>query len=119
MENGLPISIATTMQMVQVEGENADGFTVSEENVERTGADGPSVFVSRLRRLPWPATRNGPDQVIAAMLGTRQGAAESGYPLLLTGVTITDPAEAAALRGRRSKRTGALIAPAWEPGRLS
>jgi hypothetical protein len=38
--------------MVQVEGETADGVTVSEEHVERTGADGPSVFVSRLRRLP-------------------------------------------------------------------
>jgi hypothetical protein len=57
--------------------------------------------------------------VIAAMLGTRPGAAESGHQLLSTGVTVTDPAEAAALRDRRSRRSGALIAPAWELGRLS
>lgn len=57
--------------------------------------------------------------MIAAMLGTRPGAAESGHQLLSTGVTVTDPAEAAALRDRRSRRSGALIAPAWELGRLS
>jgi hypothetical protein len=106
MENEFGISTApTTMRMVQMEGENADGVTVYEENVERTG-----------RR---PATSSGPDQVIAAMLGTRQVAAESGYQLLSTGVTVTDPAEAAALRDRQSRRSGALIAPAWEPGRFS
>jgi hypothetical protein len=98
--------VPTTLRMVLVEGENADGVTVDEESVERTGAGGP-------------ATRSGPDQVIAAILGTRQGAAESGYQLLSTGVTFTDPAEAAALRNRRSMRSGALIAPASEPRRLS
>jgi hypothetical protein len=38
VENAFGISTApTTMRMVQVEGENADGVTVSEENVERPG----------------------------------------------------------------------------------
>jgi uncharacterized membrane protein YgcG len=36
--------------------------------------------------------------VISAILGTREGAAESGHELLSTGVTWTDPVEAAALR---------------------
>jgi hypothetical protein len=96
----------TTVQMMLLEGENVDGVTVDEENVGRTGASGP-------------ATRSGPDQVIAAILGIRQGAAESGYQLLSTGVTFTDPVEAAALRDRRSMRSRALIAPASEPRRLS
>ena len=86
METVLGVAMApTTVRMVLVEGENADGVTVDEENFEVTG-DGA------------PATRTGPDQVISAILGTREGAAESGYQLRSTGVTWTDPAEAAALR---------------------
>ena len=105
MENGLGISMApTTMRMVQVEGENADGVTVSEENVERTGADGP-------------ATRSGSGDRGDAGHSARGG--RKRLPAASTGVTITDPAEAAALGDRRSKRSGALIAPAWEAGRLS
>ena len=74
METLLGISMApTTVQMALLVGENVDRVTVDEENVERTGAGGPT-------------TRSGPDQVIAAILGTRQGAAESGYQLLSTGV---------------------------------
>ena len=38
------------------------------------------------------------DRVVAAILGTREGAAEGGYQLTSTGVTWTDPIEAAALR---------------------
>src|SRR5579875_4127503 len=38
------------------------------------------------------------DQLIAAILGTRESAAEGDYHLASTGVTWTDPAEAAALR---------------------
>ncbi|MBV9353230.1 MAG: hypothetical protein JOZ23_17145 [Mycobacterium sp.] len=71
--------------MVLVEGENGDGATVDEENIERTDT-GDS------------ATRSGPDQVISAILGTQEGATQAGYALRSTGVTWTDPAEAAALR---------------------
>jgi hypothetical protein len=81
----------TTLRMVLVEGENADGVTVKEENVERAGAGGP-------------ATRSGPDQVISAILGTREAAAESGYQLRSTGVTWTYPGEAAALRDALANR---------------
>lgn len=96
MENEFGISTApTTMRLVQVEGENADGVTVYEENVERTGGQ-PACL-----REPAP-TSSGLGQMIAAMLGTRQGAAESGYQLLSTGVTVTDLAEAAALRDSRA-----------------
>ena len=45
---------------------------------------------------PSPAT--GPNQVVSAILGTREGATESGYQLLSTGVTCTDRVEAALLR---------------------
>jgi hypothetical protein len=96
----------TTMRTVLVEGESADRINVDEQHVERTGADGP-------------ATRGGTTSVIAATLGTRQRAAEIGYELLSTGVSITDPAAIAALRDRRSMRSRAVIALAWKPERLS
>ncbi len=44
------------------------------------------------------ATLSAANQVVSAILGTRQGAAEGGYQLASTGVTFTDPIEAAALR---------------------
>jgi hypothetical protein len=70
--------------MVLVEGENADGATVDEENIDITADQG--------------ATDSAPEQVVSAILGTREGAAQGGYQLTSTGVTWTDPAEAAALR---------------------
>jgi hypothetical protein len=82
----LGVSMApTTVRMVLVEGENADGVTVDEENFGV--ADGED-----------PATFSAPDQVVAAILGTREGADEAGYQLLSTGVTWTDQQEAAELR---------------------
>jgi hypothetical protein len=81
----------TALRMVLVEGENADGVTVEEKNIERTAASGP-------------ATRSGPDQVISAILGTQERAAESGYQLRSTGVTWTYPGEAAALRDALANR---------------
>jgi uncharacterized membrane protein YgcG len=75
----------TTVRMVLVEGENADGVTVDEENFGV--ADGED-----------PATFSAPNQVVAAILGTREGADEAGYQLLSTGVTWTDQQEAAELR---------------------
>ncbi|WVL47460.1 hypothetical protein KN248_019600 [Mycobacterium paraintracellulare] len=77
----------TAVRMVLVEGENGDGATVDEDNFDvTTSTDAATVTAS--------------DQVVSAILGTRQGAAEGGYQLASTGVTFTDPVEAAALRDK-------------------
>ncbi|UQX13296.1 hypothetical protein M5I08_22775 [Candidatus Mycobacterium methanotrophicum] len=76
--------------MVLVEGENADGITVDEESFDVNTAEAPTVRAA--------------DQVVSAILGTQEGAAESGYQLCSTGVTWTDPAEAAALRDALAAR---------------
>lgn len=86
MDTVLGVSMApTAVRMVLVEGENGDGATVDEDNFD-VAADDEA------------ATVTAADQVISAILGTRQGAAEGGYQLASTGVTFTDPIEAAALR---------------------
>jgi uncharacterized membrane protein YgcG len=86
VETVLGVSMATTtVRMVLVEGENADGVTVDEENFGITGGEDPATF-------------SAPDQVVAAILGTREGANEAGYHLLSTGVTWSDQQEAAELR---------------------
>jgi hypothetical protein len=69
--------------MVLVEGENADGVTVDEDNIDVTADPSPST---------------APTRVISAILGTRESAAEAGLQLLSTGVTWTDSAQAAVLR---------------------
>jgi putative ABC transport system ATP-binding protein len=75
----------TTVRMVLVEGENADGVTVNQDNFDlTTNGDAPTI--------------TAPGQVISAILGTRENAADGGYQLKSTGVTWADPAEAAALR---------------------
>lgn len=66
----------STVRMVLVEGENADGATVDHDGFEASRA---------------------PDQVIAAILGTRESAQHSGYHVASTGVTFTDQLQAAAL----------------------
>ncbi|WP_419537997.1 DUF7159 family protein [Mycobacterium intracellulare] len=88
MDTVLGVSMApTAVRMVLVEGENGDGATVDEDNFDvTTSADAATVTAS--------------DQVVSAILGTRQGAAEGGYQLASTGVTFTDPVEAAALRDK-------------------
>jgi hypothetical protein len=73
-----------TIRMVLVEGENADGVTVDEDRFRVDDGDDP-------------ATLSAPDQVIAAILGTREGASQGGHHLTSTGVTWTDPGDAAAL----------------------
>ena len=86
MDTVLGVSMApTAVRMVLVEGENGDGATVDEDN-----------FV--LAAEPDTAPMSAANQVISAILGTREGAAEGGYQLTSTGVTWTDPIEAAALR---------------------
>jgi uncharacterized membrane protein YgcG len=77
--------------MVLVEGENADGATVDEENFAVTNGEDPATF-------------SAPDQVVAGILGTREGANEAGYQLLSTGVTWSDQREAAELRDALAAR---------------
>ena len=92
MDTVLGVSMApTTVRIVLVEGENADGVTVDEENFVVTDGEDPTTF-------------SAPDQVVAAILGTREGANEAGYELMSTGVTWTNPREAAELRDALAAR---------------
>src|ERR1700756_5409275 len=75
----------TAVRMVLVEGVNGDGATVDQDNFDIPTDDDA-------------ATVSAADQVVSAILGTRQGAAQGGYQLASTGVTLTDPVDAAALR---------------------
>ncbi|HXA89843.1 MAG TPA: hypothetical protein VNW96_15005 [Mycobacterium sp.] len=86
MDTVLGVSMApTAVRMVLVEGENGDGATVDEDNFDLAAEQDT-------------APTSAANQVIAAIFGTREGAAEGGYQLTSTGVTWTDPIEAAALR---------------------
>src|ERR1700742_3318691 len=86
MDTVLGVSMApTAVKMVLVEGENGDGATVDEDNFDVAADDDA-------------ATLSAADQVVSAILGTQEGAAQGGYQLTSTGVTWTDPVEAAALR---------------------
>ncbi|WP_204800901.1 DUF7159 family protein [Mycobacterium riyadhense] len=67
------------IRMVLVEGENADGVTVEEDEIE-VAASAPVT-----------------DQVLAAILGSREGADEAGHQVTSIGVISTDQLEAAAL----------------------
>ncbi|MCV7332951.1 hypothetical protein H7J81_22885 [Mycobacterium cookii] len=81
----------TTVRIVLVEGEGADGATVDEDNFVVADSEDP-------------ATMRAPDQVVAAILGTREGASEAGYDLLSTGVTWSNPRDAAELRDALAAR---------------
>jgi hypothetical protein len=74
----------SSIQMVLVEGENADGATVEEDEIAVTAADDLATEAS--------------GQAIAAILGTREGATEAGLRLSSIGVAWTDQLEAHALR---------------------
>jgi hypothetical protein len=88
----LGVSMApTTVRIVLVEGQNADGATVDEDNFAVTNGDDPATF-------------SGPNQVVAAILGTREGANEAGYELLSTGVTWSNQREATELRDALTAR---------------
>jgi hypothetical protein len=81
----------TAVRMVLVEGENGGGATVDEDKFE-VDAD-------------QDATRAGAaEQVISAIFGTREGASDGGYQLTSTGVTWTNPADAAVLRDALATR---------------
>ncbi len=92
MDTVLGVSMApTAVRMVLVEGENADGVTVDEDGFDvNAAADAPTI--------------NAADQVVSAILGTQEGAVDSGYQVRSIGVTWTDPLEAAALRDALAAR---------------
>ena len=84
MDIVLGVSVSPeTVRMVLVEGEGAGGVTVDQADF-----DVP----------PDMAAVAAADQVVAAILGTRESAAEGGYQLRSSGVTWTDQSDAAALR---------------------
>lgn len=85
METVLGVSMTpTAVHMVVVEGEHADGATVDTDEFE--------VSPTQNR-----ADQAAPHQVVSAILGTREAAAETGCRLASIGVTWTDATEAAAL----------------------
>jgi hypothetical protein len=71
----------TAARLVLVEGREADGLTVDHRTLE---AGQPA---------------SAPEQVLAAVLGTRESAADEGHRLVLTGVAWSDHAAAARLAG--------------------
>ena len=69
MEIVLGVSMTpTTVRMVLVEGDKADGVTVDHDVFDITAIDGA-------------ATSSASDQVIAAVLGTRESAVAAGHHL--------------------------------------
>ena len=85
MDIVLGVSMApTSVRMLLVEGENADGLTIEDNQFDIADDDDA-------------ATLSAADQVISAILGTREGATEAGHELTSTGVTWTDPVDAAGL----------------------
>ncbi|HZC90127.1 MAG TPA: hypothetical protein VE400_05560 [Mycobacterium sp.] len=87
---GASVSPAT-VRMLLIEGENADGLTVDEDNFD-VAADDESVMSAAA------------DQLIAAIQGTRESAIQAGHALMSIGVTWTEPAGAAALRDALASR---------------
>lgn len=75
----------TTVRMVLVEGEKADGVTVDHDVFDVTSVEDS-------------ATTSAADQVVAAILGTQESATTGGHHLKSIGVTWTDHSDAAALR---------------------
>ena len=86
MELVLGVSMTpTTIRLALVEGEQADGVVVDHD-------------VFDLRAVDGSATSGASHEVVAAVLGTQEGAIEAGHHLVSTGVAWTDRAEAAVLR---------------------
>ena len=81
----------TTVRMVLVEGEKADGATVDHDVFDITAIEGS-------------ATSSAAEQVIAAVLGTKESAEAGGHHLKSIGVTWSDHSEAAELRDALAAR---------------
>jgi uncharacterized membrane protein YgcG len=75
----------TTVSIALVEGEKADGVIVERDVFDIAAIDGS-------------ATSSASEHVIAAVLGTQEGAIAAGHHLVSTGVTWTDHGQAAELR---------------------
>jgi hypothetical protein len=75
----------TTVHMVVVDGEKADGATIEHDTFDIGSAEGTP-------------TSSATDHVLAAIMGTREGAVAGGHRLVSTGVAWSDHAEAAELR---------------------
>jgi hypothetical protein len=82
----------TTVRMVLVEGEKADGAIVDHDAFDLTANDGSATSLSAA------------DQVVEAVLGTKESAAAGGHHLKSIGVTWSDHAEASALRDTLASR---------------
>ncbi len=84
MDIALGVSMApVTVRMVLVEGENADGVTVDHDVFEVPSVEGSA---------------NVADQVVSAILGTRESAKAGGHRLTSIGVSWSNHTEASALR---------------------
>ena len=81
----------TTVRMVLVEGEKADGVTVDHDAFNTAAPEGA-------------ANESTADQVADAVLGTTESATAGGHFLKAIGVTWSDHAEAAALRDALAAR---------------
>ncbi|HEX2284529.1 MAG TPA: hypothetical protein VHI10_06830, partial [Mycobacterium sp.] len=81
----------TTVRMVLVEGEKADGKTVDHDVFDITAVEGS-------------ATPSAAEQVVAAILGTKESADSGGHDLKSIGVTWSDHAEASVLRDSLADR---------------
>lgn len=83
MDIVLGVSMAPrTVRLVAIEGQNADGVTVEQEEFAVGG----------------PETGGAVGQVIDAIIGSREGVLEGGHRLTSTGVTWSDPGGAGVLR---------------------
>src|SRR5262245_52128717 len=82
----------TTVRMVLVEGEKADGSIVDHDVFEVTANDGAAT------------SSNAAEQVVEAIVGTKERAAAGCYQLKSIGVTWSDQAEASTLRDAIASR---------------
>ena len=82
----------TTVRMVLVEGEKADGSIVDHDAFDITADDGSATSSSAA------------EQVVEAVLGTKESAAAGGHHLKSIGVTWSDHAEASTLRDALAAR---------------
>jgi hypothetical protein len=82
----------TTVRMVLVEGEKADGSIVDHDTFDVTANDGSATSLSAA------------EQVVEAVLGTKESAAAGGHHLKSIGVTWSDHAEASTLRDALAAR---------------
>jgi hypothetical protein len=82
----------TTVRMVLVEGEKADGSIIDHDAFDITANDGAATSLSAA------------EQVVEAVLGTKESAAAGGHHLKAIGVTWSDHAEASTLRDALAAR---------------